>query len=90
MPTRPQAQVQSADTDVFHAMSDDKLFKTWRRAELGNDEVLLAQIEIVAANRFGPLSRFGMLYMWSYKNAYPEHIRRRHLADESAPRENNF
>ena len=53
MPTQPQAQGQSASTSAFHGMSDDKFFKAWRRAELANDEMHLAQIEIVAASRFG-------------------------------------
>jgi hypothetical protein len=84
MPTQSQAQIQLAETKEFSAMSDDKFFKIWRKAELGSDAAQLAQIEAVALHRFGPLSRFGMLYMWSYKSAYPEHVRRRHLAAQTA------
>jgi hypothetical protein len=85
MPKQSEEAIKTADTEALHKMSDDKFFKEWRKAELSTDAELLAQIEAMAINRFGPLSRFGMLYMWSYKNAYPEHIRRRHLASDSIP-----
>jgi len=67
------------DAGKLMAMSEAKFFATWRSAELSSDEAWLAQLEDLALRRFGPLARFGPLYMWRYTEAYPEETRRRHV-----------